>query len=295
MLIALAHPDDESFGMGGTIAHYSNLGVEIHLMCATRGEAGSVAAELLKDGMTIPELREGELRCAAEILGITHLEFMGYRDSGMAGSPDNENPASLVAAPLEAVTEMVVRTIRAFKPDVVVTFDPVGGYHHPDHIKIQRATVAAFAAAGDPEKFANAGLPFQAGQLYFGVFPRRLFRTTVKVFDRLNRNRAAQQIARLFGKKVPNPRHFGRNQDIDLVMLAGDEDYPEHVLVDYGEVRDLKDRADACHASQLDFGRQGGSRLMRLFARLQRRRDRYMRAYPETSANFRAKDLFLNS
>lgn len=294
MLIVLAHPDDESFGMGGTIAHYARLGVEIALMCATRGEAGSVAAELLEGGTTIPELREDELRCAAAVLGIKHLELMGFRDSGMAGSPDNEHPASLVQAPMGVVTEQVVRRIRAFRPDVVITFDPVGGYHHPDHLKIQRATVEAFAAAGDGEKFPDAGEPFQPGQLYFSVFPRRIMRTLVKTLDWLNRRRLAHWLAARLGKKFPNPRKFGRNQDIDLVTLAGDEDYPEHVLVDYREVLELKERADACHASQLDFGRQSGNRFVRWASRLQRRQDRFMRAYPETAAKFKANDLFFN-
>lgn len=292
ILVALAHPDDESFGMGGTLAYYAKHGAEIHLICATRGEAGTVSAEFLSEGQNISELRERELRCAAATLGLTQVDFLEYRDSGMIGSEDNEHPAAFIKAPLDIVVEKIVQKIRAMQPEVVITFDPVGGYHHPDHIHIQRATVAAFAAAGDPAQFPALGAAYPPGALYFSVFPRRLMRTMVRILDWAHKRRFARRLARLLGKKIPDPRRFGRNGDIDLVKLAGDEDYPEHVLVDYSEVADEKDRADACHASQLDFGRQGGNWAMRVIRRLQKRRDRFMRAFPEASRNYRGRDLF---
>jgi N-acetyl-1-D-myo-inositol-2-amino-2-deoxy-alpha-D-glucopyranoside deacetylase len=89
LLAVLAHPDDESFGMGGTLALYAARGVEVHLVCATRGEVGEVAPELLNRFESIAELRESELRCAAGNLGLAGVHFLGYRDSGMSGSPDN--------------------------------------------------------------------------------------------------------------------------------------------------------------------------------------------------------------
>ncbi len=292
ILVALAHPDDESFGMGGTLAYYAKHGAEIHLVCATRGEAGTIPAGMLVEGQSAAELREGELRCAAQILGLAQVDFLNHRDSGMVGSEDNRHPQAFVGVPLEKVTEAMVRKVRTFRPDIVITFDPVGGYHHPDHIHIQRATVAAFAAASDPTQFPGAGEAYSPAALYFSVFPRRLMRTMVHTLDWAYRRRWAHKIMGAFRKSISNPRQFGRNQDIDLVLLTGDEDYPEHVLVDYREVADAKDRADACHASQLDFGRQGGNRAMSLMRRLQRRRDRFMRAYPETPRNFRSRDLF---
>ncbi len=237
-------------------------------------------------------MREGELRCAAENLGLAQVDFLNHRDSGMMGSDDNRHPEAFVGVPLEKVTEAMVQKIRTFRPDIVITFDPVGGYHHPDHIHIQRATVAAFAAASDPARFTQAGEAFSPAALYFNVFPRRLMRTLVNSMDWAYRQRWAHKVAGVLGLSIPNAREFGRNKDIDLVMLAGDEDYPEHVLVDYREVADAKDRADACHASQLDFGRQSGNRAMRLMRRLQKRRDRFMRAYPETPKNFRSRELF---
>jgi LmbE family N-acetylglucosaminyl deacetylase len=292
MLVVMAHPDDESFGMGGTLAHYARRGVEIWLLCATRGEAGSVSAEFLKEGRSIAELREDELRCAAETLGLAKVEFLDFRDSGMAGSADNQHPESLFAAPLDRVAEKVVRAMREFHPDVVVTFDPVGGYHHPDHIKVHQATLRAFDAAGDAAQFPGAGAPFRPGQLYYSIFPRRSLRWIVRGLDFLYRSRLARGAARLFRRRLPDPRSFGRNHDIDLVALAGDADYPQHVAVDYSDVAELKERADACHASQLDFGQQSGSRINRWLGLLRRHRDHFMRAHPETPPRARGRDLF---
>ena len=94
MLAVLAHPDDESFGMGGTLALYARRGVAVHLVCATRGEAGEVDEQLLSGKRSIAELRENELRCAAQKLGLAGVHFLGYRDSGMAGSGWRERPES---------------------------------------------------------------------------------------------------------------------------------------------------------------------------------------------------------
>ena len=144
ILAVLAHPDDESFGMGGTLALYAQQGAEVHLICATRGEAGEVDEKFLEGYDSIAERRESELRCAASHLGLKNVHFLSYRDSGMTGSLDNQHPEALINAPLEKVTGEVVEYIRTLQPDLVLTFDPVGGYHHPDHIHIQKAAVEAF-------------------------------------------------------------------------------------------------------------------------------------------------------
>src|SRR4030065_2481947 len=101
LLAVLAHPDDESFGMGGTLALYSQRGVETHLICATRGEAGEVDPQYLEGFSSISERRESELRCAAGMLGLSGVYFLDYRDSGMAGSPDNKKPNAPAAPPGE--------------------------------------------------------------------------------------------------------------------------------------------------------------------------------------------------
>ena len=150
ILSVLAHPDDETFGMGGTLAYYAKKGVDVYLICATRGEVGGMDPELLKGHASIGEVREEELRCAAEVLGLKDVYFLDYRDSGMPGSVDNTHPQALAAAPIEEVAKKVALFIRKLKPQVVLTFDPIGGYRHPDHIAIQLATVEAFKLASDP-------------------------------------------------------------------------------------------------------------------------------------------------
>ena len=210
LLAVLAHPDDESFGMGGTLALYASRGVDVHLVCATRGEVGEVAPELLKGFHSVAELRESELRCAAGILGLKGVHFLDYRDSGMPGSPDNQHPQALAAQPLEEVAANVVCYIRELKPQVVLTFDPIGGYHHPDHIAIQRATVRAFEQAANPA-FAPESLPVYAPErLYFHTMPHGFMKLAVKLLP-------------LFGR---DPHKFGTNGDIDLTAIA-DGGFPD--------------------------------------------------------------------
>ena len=118
------------------------------------------------------EVREEELRCAAEVLGLKDVYFLDYRDSGMPGSIDNTHPQALAAAPIEEVAKKVALFIRKLKPQVVLTFDPIGGYHHPDHIAIQLATVEAFKLASDPGFVDPDGLlPYHPQRLLFSYHP----------------------------------------------------------------------------------------------------------------------------
>ncbi len=103
LLSVLAHPDDESFGMGGTLAMYAEDGTDVHLICATRGEAGEVDPEFLEGLPSIAHLREMELRCAVDKLGLKEVKLLNYRDSGMTGSADNLNPEALINAPQDQV------------------------------------------------------------------------------------------------------------------------------------------------------------------------------------------------
>ena len=155
LLAVLAHPDDETFGTGGSLAYYASIGVDVHLVCATRGEVGDVSPELMEGFTSVAELRENELRCAAGYLGLTDVHFLDYRDSGMSGSINNQHPRALAAADLNKVTGEVVHYIRLLRPQVVITFDPIGGYMHPDHIAIQKAAERAFYAAGDQDKYPS--------------------------------------------------------------------------------------------------------------------------------------------
>jgi len=274
LLAVLAHPDDESFGMGGTLALYASRGVEVHLVCATRGEVGEATPELLKEFESIAKLRESELRCAAGILGLAGVHFLDYRDSGMPGSPDNTHPQALAAQPLDDVAANVVCYIRQLKPQVVLTFDPIGGYRHPDHIAIQRATVRAFEQARNPE-FAAHSLPVHTPErLYFHKMPNGLLKFAVRFLP-------------LIGK---DPHKFGSNGDIDLVPIA-EVDFPTNARIDIRSVLKKKRQAGACHASQ-GGGRMGGgvvSLLMRLFSGT----EAFMRAFPPvTEAEKVVIDLF---
>lgn len=266
ILAALAHPDDESFGMGGTLALYASQGHNVYLICATRGEAGTVDEHHLNGYESIAELRENELRCAAGHLGLSDIFFLDYRDSGMPGMDANQHPDAQINAPIDEVAEKVVRYIRELRPDVVLTFDPIGGYRHPDHIHIHQATVLAFEKAADGTFHPQAGEPFQPARLYFHTIPRGFLKFAVTLI-------------RLFGK---NPKKWGRNGDIDLESLAN-VDFPTHVRIDYTPASEKKTLASACHASQ------GGSQMRRgvigTVFRLLGESDTFMQAYPRPDAN----------
>jgi len=275
LLAVLAHPDDETFGTGGTLALYAERGVEVHLVCATRGEAGDMDADCLDGFDSVGERRVYELRCAAGILGLSGVHFLNYRDSGMPGSEDNQHPAALINAPLDEVAGHIVHYIRVLKPQVVITFDPIGGYKHPDHIAIHQATVRAFHLAGDPDYPGPSGLPeHQPQKLYYSIFPKGMLRWAVRILPLVGRD----------------PRHFGRNGDIDLVDLVESGDFPAHARIDYRSVQDKREAASACHASQLMAPVRGGlvSRLTRLLGG----KEVYMRAYPTVDGRLKETDLF---
>ena len=135
----LAHPDDESLGMGGTLAKYASEGVCISLVTATRGERGWIGAETDYPGPdALGRLRAAELAAAAQILGLQAVIFLGYRDGELAQ-----------VAPAGVINQLVTH-LRKHRPHVVVTFDPFGAYGHPDHIAISQLTTAAVVAAADP-------------------------------------------------------------------------------------------------------------------------------------------------
>ncbi len=274
LLAVLAHPDDETFGMGGTLALYAQRGVSVHLICATRGEVGEVAPHFLEGFQSVGELRENELRCAAGKLGLDGVHFLDYRDSGMPSSPDNQHPQALAAAPLDEVAAKVTAYIRELRPQVVLTFDPIGGYRHPDHIAIHEATVRAFHAAGDAEQFPDEGTPYQPAKLYYHTFPRGWLTWAVRLLP-------------LFGK---DPRRFGQNGDIDLLELAG-KDFPVHARINYSQVVKLKEEATACHASQGGLA-SSGNWAVRLAFRVAAGVDSYTRAYPEPNDRRKERDLF---
>jgi LmbE family N-acetylglucosaminyl deacetylase len=175
LLASFAHPDDEAFGTGGTIARYASQGLRVDLVCATRGEAGEIAEGIDATPETLGAVRENELRCAAETMGIHELIFLGYRDSGMKGTAANEDPRAYINQPDEEVVSGLVAVIRRLKPQVVVTFEPNGGYGHPDHIAIHKHTVKAFHLAGDASIYPSLGETWQPRRLFYTSIPRSFF------------------------------------------------------------------------------------------------------------------------
>lgn len=159
-----AHPDDESFGMAGSMARATMAGRPVAIVCATRGEEGEIADPALATPENLGEVREGELRRACAAVGVTDVSFLDYRDGHLSEADHDE------------LVRKVVYHLRRFRPDVVVTFAANGGYGHPDHMTIHRATLAAIAAASEPREFAEQArsglLPHRVRKVYFNAFIR---------------------------------------------------------------------------------------------------------------------------
>lgn len=167
LLFLLAHPDDETFGPGGTIARYAAEGAEVYLACATKGEAGMLGDPPVTDREHLGEVRAGELACAARVLGAREPSFLGFADGRLA------------ATPRESIVEKAVAEIRRVRPHVVVGFGPEGVSCHPDHIVMGEVAFEAFEAAADESRFPGQlrdGLrPWAASKLYQFEVAREIF------------------------------------------------------------------------------------------------------------------------
>src|SRR5712691_3747845 len=138
LLVIRPHPDDESSATGGLLAYYHARGVQTGVVICTGGEEGEIhdpTLDPVADRPRLGAIREQELRQACALLGVAELRLLGYRDSGMLGTPANQHRDAFVqAAPAEAVGRLV-RIMRELRPHVIVTEPPGGGYAHPDHIR----------------------------------------------------------------------------------------------------------------------------------------------------------------
>lgn len=270
-----AHPDDESICVGATLAHYAAEGVKVYYICATRGEVGQANPEKMGGYSTLGDLRSAELQSAAQVLGLTDVIHLGFRDSGMTGWEENKHPLALALAPLEQVVGQIVAIFHKLKPDVVITFDPIGGYRHPDHIVTHNATVKAFYAAGDKKQYPENGPSFQPKKLYFNVTPRRLLRMEVRVSSFLGRDM----------------HKVGRNRNVDLAAIAA-ENFPVNaVILPTEKAVQARERAMLCHASMLSCVSPSYS-IFSLFDKLFGYREYYMRTYPPVKSWLREHDLF---
>jgi mycothiol S-conjugate amidase len=172
-----AHPDDESSKGAATLAKYAAQGADVMVVSCTGGERGDILNKsyVLTDE-PLAEVRRREMAAAAEILGVQHV-WLGFQDSGYhEGPPETWQlpEGSFAALDPGPEIEALVRLIRSFRPQVVITYDENGGYPHPDHIRTHVVSVAAVEAAADPAQYPDAGAPWQVAKLYYhGGFSRK--------------------------------------------------------------------------------------------------------------------------
>ncbi len=235
LLAAFAHPDDEGFGSGGTLAMLVARGAHVTLVCATNGDVGEISDPSLATPETLAQVRQQELRDAMSVTGVPDVRFLNYRDSGMAGTEDNDHPNSLHQASPVDVVATLNQIIREVRPHVVITHDPTGGYGHPDHRAMSRHTTEAVRLAGIAEHPACPQSielePWQTSCFYYVCFPR-------SNFQRIWRKMVEMDITPPFA-----------NRDIDLV---GTSDEEVTTILNVGDYVDTKIASLNCHRTQID-------------------------------------------
>lgn len=272
LLGVFAHPDDETFGPGATLAVHSAGGVDVHIATMTDGVAGAPAPGY-PDGPALAAIRAQELKQAVDVLGGT-AHPLGYRDSGFTGDPRNDDPDAFMNVDPEGPVQDLVALIRELRPDVVISHDVTGGYFHPDHIRTHHLVREAFFAAGDPDRLPDAGPAFAPARWYSEVRSNKWIKRVVRVMP-------------LFGK---DPTRIGVNNDVDLTNVGVD---PATITtrIDVREGWAAKQEAARCHASQ----RGGTGWMNRLppaaMARLMSV-DTYVREYPAPWPGLREHSLF---
>jgi len=163
LMVVHAHPDDEASSTGGVLAKYSAEGLRTVVVTCTNGEFGDAPGQVKPgtdghDEQTVAQIRLSELRESAKILGVTHLELLGYHDSGMPEWDYRNRPDAFCNVPRELVAARIVALIEQYRPQVVVSYDPDGAYQHPDHVHAARSAAAAVASSGLPAKFYQIAL-----------------------------------------------------------------------------------------------------------------------------------------
>jgi N-acetyl-1-D-myo-inositol-2-amino-2-deoxy-alpha-D-glucopyranoside deacetylase len=241
LLLVHAHPDDETIGTGATMAKYAADGAHVTLVTCTLGEEGEILVPELvhlaadKDD-ALGAHRINELAEAMQALGVTDHRFLGgpgrWRDSGMMGLPTNDRPDCFWRVDLETAVGELVRIMREVRPQVVVTYNEVGGYGHPDHIQAHRVTIAAFEASADPGRYPDAGPAWQPSKLYYTAIPKSLLRMG---YDALKE----------MGEETP----FGVTSPDDLPF--GDPDEIITTRIDARDHLDAKNAAMRAHRTQI--------------------------------------------
>lgn len=263
LLGVFAHPDDESFGSGGTLAKYAAEGADVHVIIATDGIAGSVEEGTnLQSHESLAQLRSGELANAAVRLGLKSIWSLPYRDSGMRGTPTNDHPDALVQQPVATIVHELLQYFQLLQPQVVITHDPWGGYGHPDHIRVCEAVSAAFHLSPYGEK------------LYYTAIDKRWMKFLVRLMP-------------LWGV---DPTAIGRNKDINLIEIASWET-PVHATLDVGPYLPIKVAASEAHVSQYSGGPMWVTKLPASLKQRLMGSESFSRAYPPPNGAVE-RDLF---
>lgn len=238
MLVSVAHPDDESFSTGGTIAKYAKNGWEVRLVVATNGENGRNCLDPDGDPEALGLLREEETRKAAGVLGITEVAFLHQKDGGLS----DLSPGTL--------EDMITEKIEAFLPNIVITFDPTGISHHPDHVKVSFATTYAFqkyaahiAILKEPEKFekrrGKGWIKAEAEEVFKGENPEKF---EPKLYYVCMPESVATFLKK--NKQIPDEIH-GK-------PWVGTPDKLISTVIDIGNTKLVKGKALLCHETQRD-------------------------------------------
>lgn len=263
ILAAYGHPDDEG-QVTGTLAAFISQGARVTLVCATRGEVGEISDPALGTPETLGYVRELELRAAMAQIGLSDVRLLPFRDSGMAGTPENEDTRSLHQQPAEVVVGHMVSVIRDVRPHLVFTWDPSGGYGHPDHIAIHKHTVTAFEVAGDPTQYPESGAPWAPDHLFWGAFTMKRF---AGMFLELE-------------KRGLMPEGIDQERRARFEQALQQPDPPVSHLVDVRDFVDSKRRAAGMHRSQ--FGENSMmARIPDDLRELFYGEERFLRARPE--------------
>ena len=219
------------------MAKYAAEGVRVSLICATDGGAGDILNPRMdkpgiKDRMV--ELRKAELETACDLLGVSQIYWLGYRDSGMPKSEANEHPDNFWNADPDEAVGKIVQVIRKEKPQVILSYDESRGYEHPDHVRVHEWGLQAFKDAGDPTKFPDKGDPWVPKKLYtFATFTKR-------------RMQLLHEAAQKEGIESP---YAGWLENWDSM---GFDDPEVTTQVDVGEYIELRSKALLAHATQID-------------------------------------------
>ena len=261
-----AHPDDESSSTGGVLARYSAEGFQTVVVTCTNGEFGDGPGHVKPgepghDEDQVAQRRLAELDVACARLGVTHLELLGYHDSGMDTWEYKSRPDAFCNVALDVSAGRVADLMRRYKPDVVVTYDDRGGYNHPDHLQAHRVTVAAARRTGIPAK------------LYLTARPARTWARLREVLAELGQETPA--------RPVP---------DEDRRRMMEEAEQRITTAVDTSAVVERKRCALLAHASQLDeswFAKLPDDAFVELFAE-----EYFIRSYDRTGAAVPEDDLF---